>query len=217
MKKKLILLVAVLLAAFIPAMALNVQRGVPIGESFLPRRSGALYEKNADYRVALTRGEDETRCEIQLGAQTLSAVLRWQGERARVEYDDGAVIEGVWRADDMWLTDEDGRPVAWNDGATVTINGDIVSIGRGALANALCRMDTNATEPRGSAAVPLGGALLYVVGAAAFLWPEQTYFFGSRWRFNVAELSDDGKLMQKAGGVITMLGSIVLMFYPLFV
>ena len=217
MKKKLILLVAVLLAAFIPAMALNVQRGVPIGETFLPRRSGALYEKNADYRVALTRGEDETLCEIQLGAQTLSAALRWQGERARVEYDDGAVIEGVWRADDMWLTDEDVRPVAWNDGATVTINGDIVSIGRGALANALCRMDTDATETRGSTAVPFVGALLYVVGAAAFLWPEQTYFFGSRWRFNVAELSDDGKLMQKAGGVITMLGSIVLMFYPLFV
>ena len=217
MKKKLILLVAVLLAAFIPAMALNVQRGVPVGESFLTKRNDALYEKNADYRVALSRGEDETLCEIQLGAQTLSAVLRWQGERARVEYDDGAVIEGVWRADDMWLTDEDGRPIAWNDGATVTINGDIVSIGRGALADALCRMDTNATEPRGSAAVPFVGALLYVVGAAAFLWPEQTYFFGSRWRFNVAELSDDGKLMQKAGGVITMLGSIVLMFYPLFV
>lgn len=217
MKKKLILLVAVLLAAFIPAMALNVQRGVPVGETFLPRRSGALYEKNADYRVALTRGEDETRCEIQLGAQTLSAALRWQGKRARVEYDDGAVIEGVWRADDMWLTDEDGRPVSWNDGVTVTVDGDPVGIGRGALANALCRMDIDATEPRGSAAVPLVGALLYVVGAAAFLWPEQTYFFGSRWRFNVAELSDDGKLMQKAGGVITMLGSIVLMFYPLFV
>ena len=217
MKKKLILLVAVLLAAFIPAMALNVQRGVPVGETFLPRRSGVLYEKNADYRVALTRGEDETVCEIRLGAQTLSAVLRWQGERARVEYDDGAVIEGVWHADDMWLTDEDGRPVAWDDGATVVINGDTVSIGRGALANALCRMDTNATETRGSAAVPLVGALLYVVGAAAFLWPEQTYFLGSRWRFNVAELSEDGKLMQKAGGVITMLGSIILMFYPLFV
>ena len=217
MKKKLILLVAVLLAAFIPAMALNVQRGVPVGESFLTKRNDALYEKNADYRVALTRGEDETLCEIQLGAQTLSAALRWQGNRARVEYDDGAVIEGVWRADDMWLTDEDGRPVSWNDGVTVTVDGDPVGIGRGALANALCRMDIDATEPRGSAAVPLVGALLYVVGAAAFLWPEQTYFFGSRWRFNVAELSDDGKLMQKAGGVITMLGSIVLMFYPLFV
>lgn len=217
MKKKLILLVAVLLAAFIPAMALNVQRGVPVGETFLPRRSGALYEKNADYRVALTRGEDETVCEIHLGAQTLSAVLRWQGERARVEYDDGTVIEGVWNADYMWLTDENGRPVFWNDGVTVVINGDTVSIGRDALADALCRMDTNATETRGSAAVPLVGALLYIVGAAAFLWPEQTYFLGSRWRFNVAELSDDGKLMQKAGGVITMLGSIVLMFYPLFV
>ena len=195
MKKKLILLVAVLLAAFIPAMALNVQRGVPVGETFLPRRSGVLYEKNADYRVALTRGEDETVCEIHLGAQTLSAALRWQGERARVEYDDGTVIEGVWQTVDKWLTDEDGRPVAWDDGATVVINGDTVSIGRGALV----------------------GALLYVVGAAAFLWPEQTYFLGSRWRFNVAELSEDGKLMQKAGGVITMLGSIILMFYPLFV
>ena len=217
MKKKLILLVAVLLAAFIPAMALNVQRGVPIGDTFLTKRNDALYEKNADYRVALSRVEDETVCEIHLGAQTLSAAIRWQGERARVEYDDGTVIEGVWHADSMWLTDEAGKPVFWDDGATVIINGDTVSIGRGALANALCRMDTNATETRGSAAVPLGGALLYVVGAAAFLWPEQTYFLGSRWRFNVAELSEDGKLMQKAGGVIAMLGSIILMFYPLFV
>ncbi|MDY2835445.1 MAG: hypothetical protein SOW46_09650 [Candidatus Aphodomonas sp.] len=215
MKKKIALLAAVLLALFVSAMAFNLQRGVTVGETFLPKRSDALYQKNADYRVSLSHDGDKTLCDIRFGAETLSAALIWNGERVRIEYDDGTVVAGVWYPAEKWVMDEEGMPVIWSDGATVIVNGETVSIGRGALANALCRMDTNAAEPRGSAALPLTGALLYALGAAALLWPEQTFFFANRWRYNVPELSEEGAAAQRLGGVAMMAVSAFVMFAPL--
>lgn len=215
MKKKIALLAAVLLALFVSAMAFNLQRGVTVGETFLPKRSDALYQKNADYRVSLSHDGDKTLCDIRFGAETLSAALTWNGERVRIEYDDGTVVAGVWYPAEKWVMDEEGMPVIWSDGATVIVNGETVSIGRGALANALCRMDTNAAEPRGSAALPLTGALLYALGAAALLWPEQTFFFANRWRYNVPELSEEGAAAQRLGGVAMMAVSAFVMFAPL--
>lgn len=215
MKKKIALLAAVLLALFVSAMAFNLQRGVTVGETFLPKRSDALYQKNADYRVSLSHDGDKTLCDIRFGAETLSAALTWNGERVRIEYDDGTVVAGVWYPAEKWVMDEEGMPVIWSDGVTVIVNGETVSIGRGALANALCRMDTNAAEPRGSAALPLAGALLYALGAAALLWPEQTFFFANRWRYNVPELSEEGAAAQRLGGVAMMAVSAFVMFAPL--
>ncbi|MDD7446214.1 MAG: hypothetical protein PUK79_07295 [Clostridiales bacterium] len=215
MKKKIALLAAVLLALFVSAMAFNLQRGVTVGETFLPKRSDALYQKNADYRVSLSHDGDKTLCDIRFGAETLSAALIWNGERVRIEYDDGTVVAGVWYPAEKWVMDEEGMPVIWSDGATVIVNGETVSIGRGALANALCRMDTNAAEPRGSAALLLVGALLYALGAAALLWPEQTFFFANRWRYNVPELSEEGAAAQRLGGVAMMAVSAFVMFAPL--
>ena len=205
MKKKIALLAAVLLALFVSAMAFNLQRGVTVGETFLPKRSDALYQKNADYRVSLSHDGDKTLCDIRFGAETLSAALTWNGERVRIEYDDGTVVAGVWYPAEKWVMDEEGMPVIWSDGATVIVNGETVSIGRGALANALCRMDTNAAEPRGSAALPLAGALLYALGAAALLWP----------RYNVPELSEEGAAAQRLGGAAMMAVSAFVMFAPL--
>ena len=215
MKKKIALLAAVLLALFVSAMAFNLQRGVTVGETFLPKRSDALYQKNADYRVSLSHDGDKTLCDIRFGAETLSAALTWNGERVRIEYDDGTVVAGVWYPAEKWVMDEEGMPVIWSDGVTVIVNGETVSIGRGALANALCRMDTNAAEPRGSAALPRVGALLYALGAAALLWPEQTFFFANRWRYNVPELSEEGAAAQRLGGVAMMAVSAFVMFAPL--
>ena len=215
MKKKIALLAAVLLALFVSALAFNLQRGVTVGETFLPKRSDALYQKNADYRVSLSHDGDKTLCDIRFGAETLSAALTWNGERVRIEYDDGTVVAGVWYPAEKWVMDEEGMPVIWSDGATVIVNGETVSIGRGALANALCRMDTNAAEPRGSAALLLVGALLYALGAAALLWPEQTFFFANRWRYNVPELSEEGAAAQRLGGAAMMAVSAFVMFAPL--
>lgn len=215
MKKKIALLAAVLLALFVSAMAFNLQRGVTVGETFLPKRSDALYQKNADYRVSLSHDGDKTLCDIRFGAETLSAALTWNGERVRIEYDDGTVVAGVWYPAEKWVMDEEDMPVIWSDGVTVIVNGETVSIGRGALANALCRMDTNAAEPRGSAALPLAGALLYALGAAALLWPEQTFFFANRWRYNVPELSEEGAAAQRLGGAAMMAVSAFVMFAPL--
>ena len=59
------------------------------------------------------------------------------------------------------------------------------------------------------------GALLYALGAAALLWPEQTFFFANRWRYNVPELSEEGAAAQRLGGAAMMAVSAFVMFAPL--
>ena len=58
--------------------------------------------------------------------------------------------------------------------------------------------------------------LIYALGIASFFWPEEVCFFGRRWRYANAELSYDGVIVQRIGGVLCALAGIVLLYAPLF-
>lgn len=61
-------------------------------------------------------------------------------------------------------------------------------------------------------------SLLYFLGAAQFLWPEQMAFLGSRWQYRYEpELSDAGLAMAKFSAVFIMFISIIPLFLPLFI
>lgn len=91
------------------------------------------------------------------------------------------------------------------------------SIGKSPLVRLLLDMREGEAEARGVGWVALLYALVYWIGAATLLWPEEMAFFGSRWRYSTEpELSDDGLMFQYIGGVIAMIGSVVLLFMPLF-
>jgi len=71
-------------------------------------------------------------------------------------------------------------------------------------------------ESRGHA-VAFFVSLLYFLGAAQFLWPEQLAFFGSRWQYRYEpELSDAGLAMARFSAVFIMFISIIPLFLPLF-
>lgn len=60
-------------------------------------------------------------------------------------------------------------------------------------------------------------SLLYFLGVAQFLWPQQLAFFGSRWQYRYEpELSDAGLAMTKFSAVLVMLISVFPLFLPLF-
>ncbi|MBQ1946248.1 MAG: hypothetical protein II343_04885 [Clostridia bacterium] len=72
-------------------------------------------------------------------------------------------------------------------------------------------------ESRGHA-IAFFASLLYFLGAAQFLWPEQMAFLGSRWQYRYEpELSDAGLAMTKFSAVFIMLISILPLFLPLFI
>jgi len=90
-------------------------------------------------------------------------------------------------------------------------------IGKQALARLLMDTAEGRTELRGIAWIALLYAAVYWLGAATILWPEQMAFFGSRWRYRTdPELSDDGLIFQTLGGYICIVGSLALLFMPLF-
>lgn len=58
------------------------------------------------------------------------------------------------------------------------------------------------------------GGLLYLIGAVTFLYPEKVHFFGTRWRYKNAELSDDGIMMQMFSAVVMMIMAAIIMMNP---
>jgi len=70
-----------------------------------------------------------------------------------------------------------------------------------ALSQYLCQIDRGEMVKNGHIAMVLVGALIYVIGAVTFLFPEKMYFLGSRWRYKNAELSDDGNSATVRTGV----------------
>lgn len=59
-------------------------------------------------------------------------------------------------------------------------------------------------------------SLFYFLGLAQFLFPEELAFFGSRWQYRYEpELSDEGMIMAKLGGILIMLLSAGMLFAPL--
>lgn len=212
MKRKILILTLILLVLACPAVWLNVRRGVSVGDVMLyEKERGALY-KNRENSVSLQRMPDSTAFDIRLKSESLTVRLVWQGDQATFTFDDGTVISGIWTG--AYLRDEEGLPISLRDGITITFNGQETTIGKNALCEDLCRMDRSLSEPYGHIGLVLAGALLYTLGAATLLFPEEMHFFGSRWKYAHAELSDDGRMMQQLGGVVGMLCSIVIMYLP---
>ena len=80
----------------------------------------------------------------------------------------------------------------------------------------LLRIAQGAHETRGSAEPVAVFLLLYLLGAAQMIWPEQLAFFGSRWQFkNEPELSDAGLTAMRIGAAVVMFIGILALFVGL--
>lgn len=111
-------------------------------------------------------------------------------------------MEGTWFSGEYLVNDE-GIPLIWEE-MTIVVNGEEPPISNETLSNVLCRLDLGETEQNGSIGVILIGALLYVIGAFTFQFPDQMHFGFSGWLYKNPELSEDGRAFEKFGGVVCM-------------
>lgn len=75
---------------------------------------------------------------------------------------------------------------------------------------------TGGTERWGHPGQALLYTLLYALGAASLLWPNQAAFFGRRWQFKEEpELSEDGLHASYIGSFIVLLLAVLLLFLPM--
>lgn len=72
-------------------------------------------------------------------------------------------------------------------------------------------------ESRGEAVV-FFLSLVYFLGVAQLLWPEEMAFFGSRWQYRYEpELSDAGLFMSRISATIIMIFGAVVLYLPLVI
>ena len=213
MRKWLLIGVVVFVALAAAGVYCNARQGVWLDGAFYAQTSEGTFAAGDD-RIAIERTENGARFTGEVAGAALEAQLTQTDGLVRVEMGED-VVEGY--PANGGLVDSEGLPLAWNQGITVSVGGEEPPTNPYALADALYGMYAGATEPRGEWGMVWIYALLYWMGLTAILWPEETHFLLSRWAYRNAELSDAGMAMQRLGGGVTMVASVVVLFLPLFI
>ena len=213
MRKWLVIGVAVFVALAVAGVYCNARQGVWLGGAFYAQTSEGTFAAGGD-RIAIERAENGARFTGEVAGEALDAQLTQNDGRIRVEMGEN-VVEGY--PSDGGLVDDEGLPLAWSQGITVSAGDEEPPVHPYVLADALYGMYAGATEPRGEWGLVWIYALLYWMGLTAILWPEETHFLLSRWAYRNAELSDAGMAMQRLGGGVAMAASVVVLFLPLFI
>lgn len=209
MKKRVILLTLVVLLLAIPAAMLNLQQGVFIGDHFLPRTDSGYGA------ITILRQEDATQFTGVVGGFSWAGAVRWNGDTASVTFLDGVTVNGRW--DGQNLCDLSGVPYAYTiDAVTISVNNEPVPPSHTYQADVLCRMSMGQTEQRGSLWCVAVGLLLYLIGALSILYPDRMHFFGGRWMYSQAELSEAGRSLQRGAGWFGLIAAAIVMYLPLF-
>ena len=213
MRKWLLIGVVVFVALAAAGVYCNARQGVWLDGAFYAQTSEGTFAAGGD-RIAIERTENGARFTGEVAGAALEAQLTQTDGLVRVEMGED-VVEGY--PANGGLVDSEGLPLAWNQGSTVSVGGEEPPTNPYALADALYGMYAGATEPRGEWGMVWIYALLYWMGLTAILWPEETHFLLSRWAYRNAELSDAGMAMQRLGGGVAMVASVVVLFLPLFI
>ena len=211
MRKWLLIGVVVFVALAAAGVYCNARQGVWLDGAFYAQTSEGTFAAGGD-RIAIERTENGARFTGEVDGAALKAQLTQTDGLVRVEMGED-VVEGYPANGGL----VDRLPLAWNQGITVSVGGEEPPTNPYALADALYGMYAGATEPRGEWGMVWIYALLYWMGLTAILWPEETHFLLSRWAYRNAELSDAGMAMQRLGGGVTMVASVVVLFLPLFI
>ena len=218
MKKKIILLALAFILLAIPAAYLQMRDGVMLDGRFFAQKNDALYV-NGKSSVSISRNENGADISILLDGEELNAALIIENDQYTFAYEDGRTVQGYagkWMDE---LVDGDGAPI-WLEDSIVVVVGNEREPGaltrEYSLSNILYHMVEDICEQRGHLVTVLMAMVIYALGIASFFWPEEVYFFGRRWRYANAELSYDGVIVQRIGGVVCALAGIVLLYAPLF-
>jgi len=214
-RKKILLFALAFLLLLLPAMWIYSRDMVAIGGQQLVCWDGQTYRAGND-SLTMTARESGADFDLTLYGERVAAFLRQEGDKITVTFDTGETVVGYDKGFSR-LMNEDGTFLE-TDTLIITVGGELAEpLGKTALANRFFDIWKYGGEQWGPLWFPLFTALIYFFGVAHILWPEECYFFLSRWRYSHAELSDDGLLMQRLGGWVAVISTAVLMYGPLFI
>lgn len=214
-KKKILPFALALVLLTLPALWIYSRESVAIGGQQLICWDGQSYRAGGD-SLTITLRENGADFDLTLYGEHVAATLEQVGDRITVTFDTGEVVTGYDKGL-PFLMNEDGSFLE-ADALIILVNGQLTEpLGKTDMANRFFAIWKYGGEALGPLWFPLLMAIVYIVGMVQILWPEETYFFCSRWRYNYAELSDDGLFVQKAGGWIAVIGSMALLYGVLLI
>ena len=111
---------------------------------------------------------------------------------------------------DDWLIDTDGLPL------NIGIISDSLEESQRELANTVWNITQKRPICQGNLINVILGAIIAILGLPGLIWPEQTYFFFTSWKFENPQLSDDGIFAERIGSVILSIIGIVFMYVSIF-
>lgn len=199
-----------------------LRQGIYVDGDFLYRRGADCYRRQQD-EIRMYEEGAATRFEVTWDGRKNTAVLEWgeaagnNGTQVCVTFQDGSVIEGIWRGDT--LLDADGRDLFFDSvEIVVTENEKRSPVSNAAWSSIFCRLSLGDTETKGSWLFLFIGTAVYISGAVGFLFPDKTHFFLRRWQYEKAELSAEGRFAVKANGIVAMIlgGIMMILDIPFF-
>ena len=221
MRKTVVILLAIALLLALPALWLNLQEGLYVGDDFLRRTGEGRYGdislerlNGATHVTGRLRNSDFTAQLVWSSSVPPSDYVGWGDRSATVTFPDGETISGVWMS--PHLCSADGMPnVFGGDMIRIVTGNEEPPLARTTIADLICRMDLGDTERYGSPWLVLAGLVIYAIGALSVLFPDRMHFLGGRWAYANPELSDEGRFFQRLGGAVAMIDAAIIMYLPL--
>ena len=218
MKKKIVLLMLAFVLLAVPAAWLQLREGVMLNGRFFVQKTADLYSYRED-SVSINRTNEGAELCLHINGETADVQVSINQDEYGFHYADGRKVTGYagkWLDE---LVDADGAPIWLEDSVVVTVGNEPspgVLSREYSLSNVLYHMLEGICEQRGHLLVILMALFVYALGIASFFWPQEVHFFGSRWLYVNAELSDAGIAVQKIAGVACAIVGLVLLYAPLF-
>ena len=196
--------------SFLYSLRRNLPNGIYVDDEFFYLISGTLLESDEKNQISLKANDSEIDFTITLNGSVQKAKLKSEGSHVSIDYENGPSIDGEWSGER--IINDEGMPLefdldeitVWTDGKSSKTN-----LRYSSLSNALYQISQNQLTKRNSIWTILLGISFYAIGALEFLYPNTYHFFLRGWRYKKAELSEEGAITEKIGGIIVMIIALV--------
>lgn len=207
-RKKQIFLTAAALIAVIALLAggyLTLRKGVYLGDSFYYRMNKTRYAHNKANYIELI-SDQEFKIVSQRGEKTVS--LHFDQGILEFTFSDGTSLTGLWNGE--FFTDSDGIPYVYKE-IQITTDNKPFRISNEAYCQVLCEIYFGKYETISAWHIQILGILFYIWGIVSIMYPDHVYFFLRKWQYKNPELSDAGRLLEQAGGIVLCIFGVGIM------
>lgn len=189
----------------------TLRKGVYVGDEFYYKNQNRYAQDESNYIERLSR--NDYKIVSDTGDKEVS--LHLDENVVTFNFSDGVSFTGIWNGRDC--LDSDGFPLDLKLESEYGPSIVVGDIEHSQYSQPLCNIYFEKYETIWAWYMNVFGLIFYVLEIIQILYPDESHFFLSRWRYNHTELSDDGRLVEQLGGVILAVCGIGIMSGLIFI